>query len=130
LSTRIDDFRQVYTASLDSLTTAMQAGVFTKEQVKEILAARHVLEKILDDADAANARGGNIDAQFWLDQINTALNTYIHLAQPANATTRPSARPVGSPNAKENPWKLQHLSSASRNRLRNWLPSTRRMQTA
>lgn len=87
--TQVYTAKQVYTASLDTLTTLINTGRITDANtLMRIRDARLIVEAGLAEAERAARAGDTATFKTWMDRVNAALETYLKLQGPPT-TTRP-----------------------------------------
>lgn len=120
--TQVYTAKQVYTASLDTLTTLINTGRITDANtLMRIRDARLIVEAGLAEAERAARAGDTATFKTWMDRVNAALETYLKLQGPPTTT-----RPVSL--NRETPWtpsRSRPSSSPAARRLPRWpAPST------
>ncbi len=96
--TQVYAARQTYTASLDGLTTAINAGqISDRATLVKIKDLRTLIEKGLDDSEAAARAGNTFTAKSLLNQVETWLEEYLILSKPATRPTSLNTEPSWTP---------------------------------
>jgi hypothetical protein len=91
---RIYVARQAYTATLDSLNTAIETGFIPASRVPLLRALKKEISSGLDSAEAFARAGDTTSYKFWIERVESALTRYLELTQPIAPTTRPTTAPA------------------------------------
>lgn len=112
---KVQALRQTYTASLDGLTTAINAGQIRDREtlltIRDVI--RPEIEAGLDDAETKAVAGDKIGANFVLSRVESLLERLLVIKSKARPATRPVSLKPENPAWKSQP-SLNYLSALRR----------------